>query len=128
MPDQAPQLYWEDFRASDVVEIGRHTFTEEEIIEFARQFDPQPFHTDPEAAKDTFFGGLIASGWHTCAIAMRLMVQHYIGRSASARKGAKSATSGARKVMSTTATSAPTNDEVNAAVSAVPGRPCCASG
>jgi len=81
--DAPAQLYWEDFVAQEVTEIGSHTFTEEEIIEFARQFDPQPFHTDPEAAKRSFFGGLIASGWHTCAIAMRLMVEQYIGRSAS---------------------------------------------
>lgn len=77
-------LYWEDFAPGEVLEIGRHTFTEEEIIAFATQFDPQPFHTDPEAARGTFYGGLIASGWHTCAIGMRLMVQSYIGRAASA--------------------------------------------
>ena len=77
-------LYWEDFPPGETVEIGRHTFAQAEMIEFARQFDPQPFHTDPEAAQDSFFGGLIASGWHTCAIAMRLMVQKYIGQSASA--------------------------------------------
>ena len=77
-------LYWEDFASDETVEIGRHTFSEQEMIEFARQFDPQPFHTDPEAAKHSFFGGLIASGWHTCAIAMRLMVQQYIGKAASA--------------------------------------------
>ena len=77
-------LYWEDFTPGQTDEIGRHTFSEQEMIEFARQFDPQPFHTDPEAAKQSFFGGLIASGWHTCAIAMRLMVQKYIGQAASA--------------------------------------------
>ena len=77
-------LYWEDFTPGQTDEIGRHTFSEHEMIEFARQFDPQPFHTDPEAAKQSFFGGLIASGWHTCAIAMRLMVQKYIGQAASA--------------------------------------------
>ena len=77
-------LYWEDFRTGEVVEIGRHTFVQDEMVEFARQFDPQPFHIDPEAASRSFFGGLIASGWHTCAIGMRLMVQQYIGRSASA--------------------------------------------
>lgn len=76
-------LYWEDFTAGQTDEIGRHTFGEQEMIEFARQFDPQPFHTDPEAAKQSFFGGLIASGWHTCSVAMRLMVDSYIGRSAS---------------------------------------------
>lgn len=76
-------LYWEDFKVGEVVEMGRHTFTQEEIIAFAKQFDPQPFHTDPEAAKHSFYGGIIASGWHTCCIAMRIMVEHYIGRSAS---------------------------------------------
>lgn len=76
-------LYWEDFPPGDTMEMGSHTFTEEEIIAFARQFDPQPFHIDPAAAKNSFFKGLIASGWHTCAIAMRLMVDKYVARSAS---------------------------------------------
>src|SRR5258706_12275387 len=76
-------LYWEDLRAAGRVEIGTHTFTAEDIIAFARQFDPQPFHVDAEAAKKSFFGGLIASGWHTCCMAMRLMVDKYVNRSAS---------------------------------------------
>ena len=76
-------LYWEDLKDSGTVEMGSHTFTEEEIVAFARQFDPQPFHIDPEAAKHSFFKGLIASGWHTCCIAMRLMVDKYVSRSAS---------------------------------------------
>ncbi|MGH8765985.1 MAG: MaoC family dehydratase [Burkholderiales bacterium] len=76
-------LYWEDLQDAGSVEIGSHTFTEEEIIAFARQFDPQPFHVDPQAAKKSFFKGLIASGWHTCAIAMRLMVDKYVNQSAS---------------------------------------------
>ena len=76
-------LYWEDFKVGETVEMGRHTFTEAEIIEFAQQFDPQPFHTDPVAAKASFFGGLIASGWHTCAVCMRLNCDSYINRSVS---------------------------------------------
>ena len=76
-------LYWEDLKDGGTVEIGSHTFTEQEIIDFARQFDPQPFHVDPAAAEKSFFKGLIASGWHTCAIAMRLMVDKYVNRSAS---------------------------------------------
>jgi acyl dehydratase len=76
-------LYWEDFQPGDALETGSHTFSEDEIIAFARQFDPQPFHIDPAAARNSSFGGLIASGWHTCAIAMRLMVDRYVGRSAS---------------------------------------------
>ncbi len=76
-------LYWEDFPPGDTMEMGSHTFTETEIIAFARQFDPQPFHIDPAAAKKSFFQGLIASGWHTCSVAMRLMVDQYVGRSAS---------------------------------------------
>ena len=76
-------LYWEDFPAGETVDMGTHTFTEADIIAFARQFDPQPFHVDPAAAKNSFFKGLIASGWHTCSVAMRLMVDKYVGRSAS---------------------------------------------
>jgi acyl dehydratase len=76
-------LYWEDFRVGETIEMGRHTFTEAEIIEFARQFDPQPFHTDPVAAKSSAFGGLIASGWHTCAVCMRLNCETYINRTVS---------------------------------------------
>lgn len=64
-----------DFFAGQVIEAGPHLVTEDEVVGFARQWDPQWFHTDPDAAADGLFGGLIASGWHTCAIAMRLVVQ-----------------------------------------------------
>ena len=76
-------LYWEDFRVGETVAMGSHTFVVDEMIAFARKFDPQPFHIDPVAARDSYFGGLIASGWHTCAIAMRLLCDNYINRSAS---------------------------------------------
>ena len=76
-------IWWEDFKVGERSEMGRHTFGEQEIIDFGRQFDPQPFHVDPEAARRSPFGGLIASGWHTCAIGMRLMVEQYIGRTVS---------------------------------------------
>ena len=66
-------IWWEDFRVGDIAELGRHTFTEDEIVAFARQFDPQPFHTDRSTAENSVFGGLIASGWHTCAVGMRLL-------------------------------------------------------
>ena len=76
-------ISWEDFRVGDSSEMGRHTFTEDEILRFGREFDPQPFHADPAAAGESAFGGLIASGWHTCAVGMRLMVQSYLGRTRS---------------------------------------------
>jgi acyl dehydratase len=76
--------YFEDFGAGQVLELGSRTVTEDEIIEFARQFDPQPFHVDPEAAAESVFGGLIASGWHTGAMWMRLYVDNMLG-SASAQ-------------------------------------------
>src|SRR5690606_33309275 len=57
-------------------ELGSYTFTSDAIIRFARRFDPQPFHVDPEAAKESLFGGLCASGWHTASIWMRLMSDH----------------------------------------------------
>jgi acyl dehydratase len=67
-------LYWEDIEPGNAREIGRYTFTEDEIIRFARKYDPQIFHLDPIAAKDSTFGGLIASGWHTAAVWMKLMI------------------------------------------------------
>ena len=76
-------IWWEDFEVGERSEMGRHTFERDEIVAFARQFDPQPFHIDPQAAKASPFGGLIASGWHTCAVGMRLMVDQYIGRTVS---------------------------------------------
>jgi acyl dehydratase len=76
-------IWWEDFKVGERAEIGQHRFTEAEIVEFARQFDPQPFHVDPQAAGKSFFGGLIASGWHTCAMGMRLMVEHYVNQTRS---------------------------------------------
>jgi len=76
-------IWWEDFKVGDQTELGRHAFTEQEIVAFGRQFDPQPFHVDPEQAARTPFGGLIASGWHTCAVGMRLMCEGIINRSES---------------------------------------------
>ena len=76
-------IWWEDFKVGERSEMGRHTFGADEIVTFARQFDPQPFHTDPQAARESAFGGLIASGWQVCAVGMRLMVDQYIGRTVS---------------------------------------------
>jgi len=75
--------YWEDFAIGERAELGSHTFTEEEIVAFGRQYDPQPFHIDTEKAHASAFGGLIASGWQTCAIGMRLMVEGYISQTVS---------------------------------------------
>jgi acyl dehydratase len=75
--------YWEDFEVGETTETGPIHVTEEEIIEFARKYDPQPFHVDPEAGKQTMYGGLIASGWHTAALYMGAFVRATLGRSAS---------------------------------------------
>jgi acyl dehydratase len=64
--------YFEDFEAGQVIELGSHRLTEPEIIAFAREYDPQPFHLDHEKGKASLFGGLAASGWHTGAIIMRM--------------------------------------------------------
>ena len=74
-----PDLSFEDFEPGQVYELGSKVVTEDEIVAFAQQFDPQPFHLDPEAAKDSVFGGLIASGWHTGAMWMRLYVDSLLG-------------------------------------------------
>ena len=67
-------LYLEDFEAGQIFGTGHVDMTEDEIIRFATQFDPQPFHLDPEAAQSTFFRGLAASGWHTASLTMKLLV------------------------------------------------------
>lgn len=69
-------VYFEDFTVGSSHEFGGYTVTEEEIIEFASKYDPQPFHLSEEAGKNTLFGGLCASGWHTCAMTMRMVVDH----------------------------------------------------
>ena len=66
--------YFEDFPVGAVFDLGTITVTEEEIISYARQFDPQYFHVDPERARDSIFGGLVASGWHSTSLFMRLFV------------------------------------------------------
>ena len=74
--------YWEDFPVGQVRPMGRHRFTEDEIVGFAQQYDRQRFHVDARSAAETIFGGLIASGWHTCAVLMRGMCDAYLSRSA----------------------------------------------
>jgi acyl dehydratase len=74
-------LYLEDFTPGRVFELGARTVTADEIVAFAREFDPQPFHLDDEAARKSPFGGLIASGWHSCAILMRLWCDAVLVRS-----------------------------------------------
>lgn len=76
-------IWWEDFEVGARTAMGRHTFSEAEILEFGRRFDPQPFHTDAAAAKQAAFGGLVASGWHTCSVAMRLMVESVLNKTRS---------------------------------------------
>ena len=69
------KLYIEDLRIGMILEGGTVAVTEAEIVEFAKKFDPQPFHTDPAAAESTIFNGLAASGWHTMALTMRMLVE-----------------------------------------------------
>ena len=67
-------LYFDDLAVGDTFTSGTHEVTVDDIKQFAREFDPQPFHLDEEAARQSMFGGLAASGWHTAAITMRLLV------------------------------------------------------
>ena len=77
------QRYFEDFFEGLTVDLGNVEFTAEGIIEFARAYDPQPMHTNLEAARKSIYGGLIASGWHTAGAYMRLLVDSVIGQSES---------------------------------------------
>ena len=67
--------YFDDCNVGDVFDLGEHVMTEADILRFAGEFDPQPFHIDPAAAKQSMYGGLIASGWHTGSIYMSLLVR-----------------------------------------------------
>jgi acyl dehydratase len=75
--------YFEDYVEGDVHSFGAIAVDKDELIAFGKRFDPQAMHTDPEAAKNTPFGGLIASGWHTAGLMMRLYVEHYLTHVAS---------------------------------------------
>jgi acyl dehydratase len=68
------QWYFEDFQPGQEIDLGERLVTEAEIVAFAREFDPQPFHVDREAASASIYGGVIASGWHTCSMMMRMVV------------------------------------------------------
>ena len=76
------QLHFEDFHPGQTFSFGHYEVTKEEIVEFAREFDPQPHHLDEEAGKRSLLGGLAASGWHICAMAMRMLVDGLIVRAA----------------------------------------------
>ncbi len=78
-----PRHFWEDFPVGQVREFGAYRVTREAVLAFAREFDPQPFHLDDAAAEASLFGRLAASGWHTCAMAMRMMCDAYLLDSAS---------------------------------------------
>ena len=74
--------YFEDFAEGQVYDLGELRVSEPEIVEFARKYDPQAFHVDPEAAQRSIFGGLIASGWHTGSMYMGLLVRGLLQQSA----------------------------------------------
>ena len=78
------KYYWEDFPVGAVRDFGGRALSRDDIVRFGREYDPQPFHVDEEAAKRSVFGGLIASGWQTCALAMRMMCDAYLLDAASA--------------------------------------------
>jgi acyl dehydratase len=72
------KLSWEDFAPGHVIEYGPRLVTREEIVAFAREFDPQPLHLDEAAARASMLGGLCASGWHVCALTMRMMADGFL--------------------------------------------------
>jgi acyl dehydratase len=76
--DHREPRYFEDYVPGLTVDCGSFTMNEADIIAFAKEYDPQPFHVDPVAAKDGPYGGIIASGWHTTSMTMRQLVEHYI--------------------------------------------------
>jgi acyl dehydratase len=77
------KISFEDMEVGTSREVGKHTFTREEIVEFAQKFDPQPFHVDETAAAESPFRGLVASGWHTCSVMMGMLVRNLLAESTS---------------------------------------------
>lgn len=77
MCSTAPR-YWDDYEVGQKFDLGSTSFTADEIVDFARRYDPQGFHVDAAAARQSMFGGLIASGWHVTAKLMRLFVDNYV--------------------------------------------------
>jgi acyl dehydratase len=75
--------YFEDFSPGQELPLGSYTVTRAEIVAFASEFDPQPFHLDERAAADSMLGGLAASGWHTCALFMRMLFHGWLSEAAS---------------------------------------------
>ena len=76
--ESKPPRYWEDYEVGQRFDLGSTRFTADEIVEFARRYDPQSFHVDADAARQSMFGSLIASGWHVTAKLMRLFVDNYV--------------------------------------------------
>lgn len=76
-------IHFEDFAPGQHYDCGEHTITEAEMVEFAREFDPQPQHLDPEAAKKSLLGGLAASGWHVGGLMMRMAVDNFLSKTTS---------------------------------------------
>lgn len=83
MSDKRQTLYWEDFEVGRTVALGERRVSRAEIIAFAAEFDPQPFHLDEVAARGSMLGGLAASGWHSCVLLMRMMCDGYLNASSS---------------------------------------------
>jgi acyl dehydratase len=79
----AREWYFEDFLPGQEIDLGTRSVTEDEIVAFAREFDPQPFHVDHDAAAASIYGGVIASGWHTCSMMMRMVVDGLMARASS---------------------------------------------
>jgi acyl dehydratase len=71
-------MYLEDYSVGMERKFGHKIVTDEEVIRFATEYDPQPFHIDEDAAKESVFGGIIASGWHTCAMLMRMLCDEFL--------------------------------------------------
>jgi len=76
------EWYFDDFYVGQEIDMGERPVSEDEIVAFARDFDPQPFHLDPAAAGASIYGGVIASGWHTCSLMMRMVVDGLLCRAA----------------------------------------------
>ncbi|WP_324277833.1 MaoC/PaaZ C-terminal domain-containing protein [Blastococcus brunescens] len=122
------ERWFEDYVVGTTTEHGSIRVDEDEVVDFGRRFDPQPFHVDAEAALAGPYGGLIASGWHTCALMMRLLAREYLSPSrASARPGSTSCAGSSRCARATSCRCAPPSRRP-ACPAASPIAGCCGPG
>jgi len=119
-PKPTPRWFWEDLTPGIALTFGPKRVDKDEVLDFAQKFDPQPFHLSEEAGKASLFGGLAASGWHTCGMVMRLMCDGFLLDSSSLGSPGLESLKWLKPVM--------VDDEISAVMTVLESRPMKSKG